>query len=148
MESVLVGVDSSEESRRALGFALRRAKLNEWRVTVAHVVNWNRYSTFHTHEDNERRPVVREQEIEQANSELLQPLLAEANSEGLLDGVQLDTVIRHGRPSEVLADLAEEQQHDLIVVGRTGDSQLKTAFFGSTSLRLVQHASVPVVVVP
>lgn len=148
MESVLIGVDLSDGSRRALRFALVRARVNDWAVTVVNVVNWSRFSTFHTHEDNERRPLTRQEEIDHANHEIIQPLLAEARAEGLLEGVEIETLVRHGRPSEVLADLAADQEHDLIVVGRTGDSQLKIAIFGSTALRLVQHAPVPVVVVP
>lgn len=148
MESVLVGVDLSDGSRRALRFALMRARVNDWPVTVVNVVNWNRFSTFHTHEDNERRPVTRQEEIDHANNEIIEPLLAEARAEDLLQGVEVTTLVRHGRPSEVLGDLAAELGTDLIVVGRTGDSQLKIAIFGSTAMRLVQHAPVPVVVVP
>ena len=149
MESVLVGVDLSDGSRRALRFALQRARINDWRVTVAHVINWSRYSTFHTYEDNEMRPVTVKAEIAQAQREIIDVLLAEAEAEGLTDGIELTTTIRHGRPSEVLAALADSSEQDIIVVGRTGgDSTLKVAIFGSTASRLVQHAQVPVVVVP
>ena len=148
MESVLVGVDRSDGSRRALGFALRRARVNDWRMTVVHVINWSRYSTFTTLEDNEKRPVTREAEIQRAHKEIIEPLLAEARAERRLGEVKVETLVRFGRPSEVLADLAEDPGHDIIVVGRTGDAGLKTAIFGSTASRLVQHATVPVVVVP
>lgn len=148
MESVLVGVDLSDGSRRALRFALKRARVNDWRVTVANVVNWSRYSTFATMEDNERRPVTRREEIERAQSGIIEPLLVEAEADGFLTNLEVKTLVRHGRPSEVLADLAVDPGHDIIVVGRTGDSDLKAAIFGSTPSRLVQHATVPVVVVP
>ena len=148
MESVLVGVDRSEGSRRALRFALQRARVNDWRVTVVNVVNWSRYSTFHTHEDNERRPVTSKAELREAQREIIDVLMAEAEAEGLLEGLEVKTLVRHGRPSEVLAELGAKPKHDLIVVGRTGDSNLKVAIFGSTASRLVQHAPVPVVVVP
>lgn len=146
MDSVLVGVDRSDGSRRALRYALNRARVNSWQVTVANVINWSRYSTFHTHEDNEMRPVKSKQEIERAQAEIIDALLSEAMAEGLTEGIEVTTVVRHGRPSEVLSKMG--RKHDLIVVGRTGDSNLKVAIFGSTASRLVQHASVPVVVVP
>lgn len=148
MESILVGVDLSDGSRRALRFALKRARINDWQVMVVNVVNWSRYSTFTTHEDNERRPVTRREEIERANARIIEPLLAEARADGSLGDVPVTTTVRHGRPSEVLADLAIDPGHDMIVVGRTGDSNLKAAIFGSTASRLVQHATVPVMVVP
>lgn len=147
MESVLVGVDSSDSSRRALAFALRRAQINDWKVCVTHVVNWSRY-TISTLEENEKRPVKRKGEIKRAKASILEPLLHWAETQGYLDGVSISSDVQHGRPSEVLSDIAERKGHDLIVVGRTGDSNLKTAIFGSTASRLVQHAPVPVVVVP
>lgn len=55
MESVLVGVDHSESSRRALRFALERARVNSWHVSVVHVINWSPY-TAPTLEENDYRP--------------------------------------------------------------------------------------------
>ena len=63
-------------------------------------------------------------------------------------GVECESVVRHGRPSQVLTDVASDRGVDLVVVGRTGDSGLREAIFGSTTGRLVQHAPVPVTVVP
>ncbi|MGW0824752.1 universal stress protein [Streptomyces sp. NPDC002845] len=148
MESVLVGVDHSESSRRAVKFALERARVNQWRMSIAYVINWSPYNTFRTQQDNEARPVVRKAEIERAQAEVIDPILSWAESEKHLGDVEVTPVIRHGRPSEVLADIAAEGGHDLIVVGRTGESNLRTAIFGSTAYRLVQHAPVAVVVVP
>ncbi|MEZ5088839.1 MAG: universal stress protein [Micropruina sp.] len=147
MESVLVGVDRSETCRRAVQFALSRAKINDWRVTIVHVINWSRFS-FNTLEENEKRPVTRKKELKQAQKYVIDPLLEWAADEGLLDGVPLETEIRFGHPSEVLSEMADEGDYDAIVVARVGDSRLKTAIFGSTASRLVQYASVPVVVVP
>lgn len=147
MDSVLVGVDQSESSRRAVRFALERARVTHWRVTIAHVINWSPY-TFNPAPDNEARPVARRAEIQRAQERIIDAVLGWAESEKLSDGVQVSSLIRHGRPSEVLADLAAGDDHDLIVVGRTGESHLRSAIFGSTANRLVQHAPVPVVVVP
>lgn len=68
--------------------------------------------------------------------------------EGLLEGLDVKTSVLFGRPSEVLSELAAKEGDDLVVVARTGDSNLKQAIFGSTASRLVQHAPVPVTVVP
>lgn len=147
MESILVGVDQSDGSRRALAFALELAQVGTWAITVAHVINWSRYS-FPTHEDAEMRPVQRRTEIEAARAEVIDRHISWAEAENIRGDVKIMTDIRHGRPSEVLAALAEERGQDIIVVGRTGDSGLHLALFGSTANRLVQHATVPVMVVP
>lgn len=147
MESVLVGVDRSESSERALRFALRRSALNQWSVTVAHVINWSRYS-FPTLRDNELRPQARRAELDEAQKTVIDPLIARAEAQGSVKNLAVDTTIRHGRPSEVLSELAVKGKYDIIIVGRTGESHLKAAIFGSTASRLVQHADIPVVVVP
>ncbi len=147
MDSVLVGVDHSQSSRRAVQFALERALINSWRITIVHVINWSPYK-FSTKEDNERRPLRRKQEIDRAHAEIIQPLLDWIAAEGRFTNIDISTDIKHGRPSEVLADMAKDEGHDLIVVSRTGESNLRTAIFGSTANRLAQHSPVAVVVVP
>ncbi|MEV0946808.1 universal stress protein [Rhodococcus sp. NPDC049939] len=146
MESVVVGVDRSDASRRAVKFALDRAHINHWQIRVAHVINWSRFS-FPTLEDNAARPLVRKAEIERAQTDVIDPILEWIADHDLGD-VDVKSGIYHGRPSEVLADVARNEGYDAIVVGRIGESNLRTAIFGSTASRLVQYATVPVVVVP
>lgn len=85
MESVLVGVDRSETCRRAVQFALSRAKINDWRVTIVHVINWSRFS-FNTLEENEKRPVTRKKELKQAQKYVIDPLLEWAADEDCWTG--------------------------------------------------------------
>ena len=159
MESILVGVDHSQDSVRAARFAIERAALTGGRVAIeraaltggrvaiAHVVYWSKFA-FPTTVENEARPgqVVRERE--RARAETLDPITEWAEAEGHLDKIELVSKVLHGRPSEVLADLGQSGDYDMIVVARTGESHLRNAIFGSTVDRLVRHAPVPVVVVP
>jgi nucleotide-binding universal stress UspA family protein len=50
-----------------------------------------------------------------------------------------------GAPRSVLSDATED--HDLLVLGRTGNSRLRQLFVGSTAAYCVRHAECPVVVV-
>lgn len=147
MESVLVGVDHSQNSVRAARFAIERAAVTGGRVAVAHVVYWSKFA-FPTTVENESRPGQIALERERAQSETLDPIIDWAKAEGHFEKIELVSQVRHGRPSEVLADLAESGAYDMVVVARTGESHLRNAIFGSTVNRLVQHSPVPVVVVP
>lgn len=60
MGSVLVGIDHSQSSRRAVAFALERAQKTAWHVNIVHVINWFPYR-FSTKEDNDRRPLRRKE---------------------------------------------------------------------------------------
>lgn len=141
MRSILVGVDRSDASRRAVEYAAQEARDSSCALKLVHVINWSRYSVP-TNEDNAIRHVERQQEIDAAQREVIDPLVE------LAGDVETLTEIDFGKPSEVLADIAQTGGHDMIFVARTGDSNLREAIFGSTASRLVQHAGVPVVVIP
>ena len=79
----------------------------------------------------------------------------EEEANRLLDGVVvaagLESAERHtvvGVPAERLADLADEEQAELIVVGSRGRGAFKSAFLGSVSNSLIGVARCPVLVVP
>ena len=141
MRSILVGVDRSDASTRAVEYAAEEARDSNSALKLVHVINWSRYS-FTTNEENASRHIERKREVDSAQHDVIDPLL-----KGIED-VDVSSDIRFGKPSEMLADIARDEGHDVVFVARTGDSGLREAIFGSTASRLVQHATVPVVVVP
>ncbi|MDJ0947285.1 MAG: universal stress protein [Alphaproteobacteria bacterium] len=140
---MLVGIDGSEGGRRAADFAAERAKAGKARLVVAYVIEWSPY-TFNTPEENEMRHKRREEEIERATSEVLDPQVAELKKTGL----QVEGMVRHGHAAEVLSSLAKETGACQIFIGRKGLSKLQMMLFGSVAGSLVQISPVPVTVVP
>ena len=75
--------------------------------------------------------------------------LAQAASDDIKrEGIEIETKIELGTPWKELTRLAKDGQYDLIVVGSRGVGQVAEFLVGSNSTRVVQHASVPVLVVP
>ena len=142
-ECFLVGVDNSDCSRRAFNFACKRAKSAGAKLVVVYVIEWSPY-TFNTPEENEERHQRHEEEIERANKSVLDPFLKQVSDAG----IEGDRIVRHGNVSEVLNGLATECNADQIIVGRVGQSGLKSLLFGSVTTKLVQLSNVPVTVVP
>ncbi|MFC1680767.1 universal stress protein [Pseudomonadota bacterium] len=142
-ECFLVGIDNSDCSRRALDFACRRAKTAGARLVVTYVIEWSPY-TFNTPEENEQRHKRREEEITRANTSVLTPALEHIREAGL----EAEGIVRHGNVADVLSGLADEQTADQIIVGRIGESGLKSILFGSVTSKLIQLSKVPVTVVP
>lgn len=141
--SVLVAVDGSEGSNRALRYASERAKLGGARLIVTYVIEWSPYS-FNTPEENAERHGRREQEIDRATQGVVDPAIAMLTAEGIV----CEAVVRHGPPAETLVKLAAKHQVQQIVIGRRGQSGIKNLLFGSVVGNLVQTSPVPVVVVP
>jgi nucleotide-binding universal stress UspA family protein len=141
--SVLVGVDASAASRRAVEFAAQRALMLHNDLVIAHVIPWSPFS-FNTPTENEERHVRKAQELRAATEQIVDPLVETARQAG----VEAKGVVRHGQPAETLLEILKAEQGIHIVVGRTGDSVLKQTIFGSIANRLAQAAPVPVTVVP
>ncbi|MDA7946449.1 MAG: universal stress protein [Hyphomicrobiaceae bacterium] len=139
----LVAIDGSEGSLRAANFATERAKASSAKLVLAYVIEWSPYS-FNTPEENAERHQRREEEIERAQTTVLDPV-----SQTFRDkGVGVATEVRHGHAAETLVDLAKEHGAAQIFIGRKGESRMKTLLFGSVAGTLVQMSPIPVTVVP
>ncbi len=141
--TVLLAIDGSPGGERALQYAKERAKIGGAKVVVAYVIEWSPYS-FNTPEENAERHMRREQEIDKATSTIVDPASAALKS----DGVDCEAVVTHGPPAETLIKLADKHGASQIVIGRRGQSGIKTLLFGSVAGNLIQTSPVPVVVVP
>jgi nucleotide-binding universal stress UspA family protein len=140
---LLVGTDCSDCSQRAVDYAANWAKLADSHLFVVHVIQWSPY-TFNTPQENEERHKRREDELDRARSQILNPILEDL----LGKGVDAEGVVRHGHPAETLSSLAEELNATNIIIGRKGQSRIKTKLFGSVASTLVQISAQPVTVVP
>lgn len=150
--SIVCGVDGSSDSRRALDVAAQYARQLGARLIVVNVVPMfdavvpsspHRYAAM-------GRPATLTPHVldatTEAEMEASQALLEQLVVGAEADGAELRTMI--GLPAERLAELADEEQADLIVVGSRGRGAFKAAFLGSVSTSLIGIARCPVLVVP
>lgn len=140
---LLVGIDCSECSTRALEYAARASEKSKLQMIVVHVIDWSPF-TFSTPKENEVRHQRREDELERAHEEIVGPVVSKLREQGLY----ARGVIRHGHPAETISTVAREFGATNIIIGKTGSSRLKTQLFGSVANTLVQISDVPVTVVP
>jgi nucleotide-binding universal stress UspA family protein len=144
--SIICGVDGSADSQAALAFAERLASRLGTRLILAHVAElaYIPYAAAAPFGGSAGRMAVAE-EID-SKKEAAEHLLEEvADAAGLADAERRAAV---GLPAERLADLADDEDAELIVVGSRGRGAFKTAFLGSVSNSLVGIARCPVVIVP
>jgi nucleotide-binding universal stress UspA family protein len=144
MSSVLmVGVDCSACGDRAIEYAERHAKRASAHLYVAHVIEWSPF-TFSTVEENAERHKRREEEIQRAHIEVIDPVVSRLKEAG----IEVTGLVRHGHVAETLNALAGEHGVTNIIIGRQGPSMLNAHVFGSVGSRLVQVADCAVTVVP
>lgn len=144
--SIVCGVDGSADSQDALRVAARLADRLERRLVVAHVGEpaYGPYAAAAPFGGMAVRYAVMEevQTHEEAAERLLEEVVAAA---GLVDAERRVGV---GVPAERLADIADEEDAELIVVGSRGRGAFKAAFLGSVSNSLVGVSRCPVLIVP
>ena len=137
---ILVAVDRSENSNRALEYTLKLAKLHESKVTILHVVEPSP-SAPETH------TAIRAFEIavEDEARKFLDSLAERAQKEY---GIKPELKWQIGHPAKVIVDVAEKTVGaDLIVMGSRGLGGFKELLLGSVSHAVVNHARVPVLIV-
>ncbi len=140
---ILVALDGSDGSKRALNVAADHARLTGSDLVLAYVIDWSPYS-FHTPQELEERHQRRESEIQRANDSILTPEIAALKA----DGLNVETVVHHGKIAETLLELGTQYGVTQVYIGRRGESRVQTMIFGSVSATLVQASTVPVTVVP
>jgi nucleotide-binding universal stress UspA family protein len=160
VERVVVGVDGSAESRRALRWAAEDARRRGAELRVVHVhepkLGYNPYEVSYASTSSPR--AVERLALEERRWREHQRLAAHQEAEAVLDDLleelsdelrdlPIERVVREGsRPARLLLDSARNA--DLLVVGSRGRGGFAGLLLGSVSQQCAQHATCPVVIVP
>ena len=134
---VIVGVDGSPHSDRALSWACRRAE--SCGDTVRAVCTWPLGASG---EDWTPQPGVKPE-----GQRYAEQIVGKAVERARRDhpSVKVETVVVQGHPGHVLVDMSADA--DLLVVGSRGRSEVTGLLLGSVSQHSVHHAHCPVTVV-
>lgn len=175
MKTILVAVDGSDHSNRAVELAADIAVKYDAKLVLLHAIDSRPLS------DGERRLA----EAEYANriepraaasgivdSRATGPggigpifkqyaetglIIRTALGEGLLDAANRDakergvsdveTILENGEAADVILDVAEKQKANLIVIGSRGQGDLKSLFLGSVSRKVANRSDINVITV-
>lgn len=140
IKSILVPLDYSPSSRKALDYAAAVAKQFKAKLTLLHVVEPVATADF-----GAAFPLVMEdnQLMSAAKSELERVV----NAAGIPRSAVEKVLVRFGRSFHEIAEAARTRKVDLIILSTHGYTGLKHALMGSTTERVVRHAPCPVLVV-
>ena len=141
IKRLLVPVDFSEPSNKALECAARFAQQFGADITVVHVMDPIQYPR-----DWDYLPLVGANGQKSAVEKELRQRLQELAQQTLNPLLPATTFVRAGTPWNEIAILAKEKKADLIVIGTHGRTGLKHALMGSTAERVVRHAPCAVLV--
>ncbi len=141
MPGIVVGVDGSGHSRRALEWAMKEAALRQAPLTVL-TVHQAMAGYFGGVSVRPEDPELTEKAREAAQAETDKVLAG-------LDGPRPESVTVtavHGFPVEELISAARNA--DIIVIGSRGAGGFTRLLMGSVAGQVAQHAHCPVLIVP
>lgn len=132
---ILVPVDFSEHSQKALRYALAFASQFGAQVTLVHIVEQMVYPGDWMYPPlavTEFAPKKREQMLERLRA-------MDAGS-----GVKTQHIVRLGRAWQEVVEVAKELKSDLLILATHGYTGLKHVLLGSVAEKIVRHAPCPV----
>lgn len=141
MKPILVPVDGSDCSMRALDFAVELASSLAAEIVVCHVLDLSRAAAM-----SGGAAQLAEESMELLRTEgkdIVDRALARAGAK-----VPVSARLPEGAPVEQIEQLAAELPADFIVLGSHGRSGLQRLLMGSVAEGVVRAASVPAMVVP
>ncbi|PIO81696.1 hypothetical protein BSQ38_08665 [Pediococcus damnosus] len=145
-KNILVGIDGSETSMRALDKAVDSAKRNDAKLYIAQILKPQQSTIGQSSlgfgvvatdiDDNDR---LKEQQ------DAINAIVARVKSEGL---DQVTAIVKVGNSREELArNIQQEEKIDLIYIGATGVNRVAQMFLGSNSTYILENSLADVMVV-
>jgi len=141
MSGIIVGVDGSGHSERALEFAMKEAAIRHVPLTVltVHEAIRGYYSGVTVYPDDP----IRTEEVRAAAQAETDKVLASLDGPGP-ESVTVKAV--HGFPVEELINAGQDA--NMLVLGSRGAGGFTRLMMGSTAGQVVLHAHGPVLIVP
>ena len=137
MQKIVVGVDGSEGSQRALQWAIEEAGRRDATVEALHA--WEPGLTAGLYSG----AVFTEESVQEAGEKVLDDTIAAADPAG---STKVERRCVTAQPAAALIEAGKDA--DLLVVGSRGIGGFYRLLIGSVSSQVAHHAPCPIVVVP
>lgn len=138
LKNLIVAVDGSKSSEKALSAAIDLAKALSGSLTLVTV------APFHALPSASAAaiPVVHDAEVK-----VHEELLTRLQDKAAKAGVKASTVLLDGLVAEELLNYLDQHPFDMLIMGARGLSAGQRLFLGSVSDAVVHHAKLPVLIV-
>ena len=130
--NVLVPVDGSDNSYRALDAALILSEKLGSHVTVIHVME----EIPITHIGSEKLL----NELLETYKKENQDILSKCSQLATQKGLTIKTFLLQGNPASAILDFSKKEKFDLVIMGSRGLGKFKELILGSVSSKIVHHS--------
>lgn len=134
---ILVAIDGSEYAKKAFEKSIYLAQKCNSKIDLIHVVDDSTYGG-----DNATAFELIE-ELKEKGMKLLE----QYKNQAIQNNIVIETLLEIGDPAQVIVDISNKNTYDLIMMGNRGMSTFKELLLGSVSLKVMDHARCPVMIV-
>ena len=147
IKNILVAVDGSENSFRALDFALDFAEKYNAALTILNVIEFPAMGAVPLEPTTVSGDsmVLFAKDLRRLHEDILSKAIA--HSKEINPRVTVFSKLREGDPVVEIVSETKEAGFDILVVGHRGESRIREIFLGSISEKVSHLASCPVVIV-
>ena len=142
MIRLLVPIDFSDSSKKALEYAVHIQKKANAEITALHVASTPPKKG--TKLVQKMQEVAKEEDRKIINDKMAKFLEGEQISD---DGVK-HPLIRYGDPAKQIVNVSIQEEFDFVVMGTKGGSRIAENFLGNNTYRALKLAMIPMIVVP
>lgn len=137
--NILVPVDGSDNSYRALDAALVLSEKLGSNITVIHVME----EIPITHIGSEKLL----KELLEAYKKENQDILSKCSEIASQKGLTINTFLLQGNPASVILDFSKKEKFDIVIMGSRGLGKFKELILGSVSSKIVHHSPCAVLLI-
>jgi nucleotide-binding universal stress UspA family protein len=136
---ILVPVDGSDNSYRALDAALVLSEKLGSNITVIHVME----EVPITHIGSEKLL----KELLEAYKKENQDILSKCSEIATQKGLTIKTFLLQGNPASVILDFSKKEKFDILIMGSRGLGKFKELILGSVTSKIVHHSPCAVLLI-
>lgn len=151
-EKILVPLDGSEHSLRALQIAVQIAKRFNGKITLIHAYSVGVRPIVMAEPATlspQTIPIMAPEDfskVVEATRKMGTTILADGEGKVKAEGVPVETLLKEGHSVQEILRTARDGNFDLIVMGARGISKIREVFLGSVSDGIIRNAPCPVLV--
>ncbi|HML06415.1 MAG TPA: universal stress protein [Methanobacterium sp.] len=145
-KKILLPIDNSEASEKAGEYAISSADITGADIIVLHVIDTYYLNSLPQADLRESLDKQFRKEGKEAVQKF-EKKIEDEQCQGNCKNINLISMIKEGKPDDVILKTAEELGVDHIVMGKSGKHGLEKFLVGSTTERVVRGAKIPVNVI-
>jgi nucleotide-binding universal stress UspA family protein len=152
-DKILVPLDGSEHSLRALDFAVQIAKKFGGKITLIHVYSVSVGPVIMPEPTTLTPPLIpvmtpaEVSKAVEATRKAGTSILTDGEQKAKAEEVQVETMLKEGHTVQEIVRTAKEGKFDLIAIGGRGISKIRELLLGSVTDGVIHHAHCPVLVI-